>query len=143
MNETMHHKSWLSKNRIWLYPSILLLVAGAILFSNSKLGENVGDFTKAYADKELHEKAIKIAQENEEVKLILGKLEPLDKLAIFEGSVLYTENDNSVELHSRIIGSKEKGKIDIYADRKENAWEYKKINIRLKNPKRTIEILKN
>lgn len=143
MNEIIEHKSWLSKNRIWLYPLILLIVAGTILFSNSKLGKSTGDIAKAYADVELCESAIKMAQTNADVTTFLGALEPLDKLAIIEGTVIYGENDKSVALHCRVKGSKGKGKIDIYAERNKDVWDYKKIDIRLKEPKQTIEVIKN
>lgn len=96
---------------------------------------------KAYTDTQLYEKAINVAQQNEEVRAVLGELKPLDELAILEGSVIYSENYNSVELHCRINGSKGKGKLDVYADRKGNNWDYMKIRIRIKQPKQTIQVL--
>ncbi len=141
MNELIEHKSWWSRNWKWFIPLITVLLIGMITVSTSKVGESISDMTKAYADVSIYENAINIAQQNEQVKELLGELKPLDKMAIIEGSVIYSNNSKSVDMSVRIIGSKGRGKLDISADRNESEWNYKKINIRIKEPKQTITII--
>ena len=43
----------------------------------------------------------------------------------------------------RIKGSKGKGKMDVSAYKNGNKWKFKKINIRIKNSKEEIQILKD
>jgi hypothetical protein len=52
---------------------------------------------------------------------------------------------NTVDSSIRIIGTNGKASMDISAERIDNGWKYKKINIRIKKPiedKQTIEIIK-
>jgi hypothetical protein len=73
---------------------------------------------------------------------VLGDLEPIDKLAILEGNAKYSNHNNSVELTVRVKGPKGKGKMDISADKNGTEWEYKKINIRIKQTEEVIQVLK-
>ena len=141
MNELIEHKSWWSRNWKWFIPLITVLLIGMIIISTSKVGESISDITKAYADVSIYENAIEKAQQNEQVKELLGELKPIGNMAIVEGSVIYSSNNNSVDMSLRIKGSKGKGKIDISADRNESEWNYKKINIRINEPKQTITII--
>ncbi len=141
MNELIEHKSWWSRNWKWFIPLITVLLIGMITISTSKVGESISDITKAYADVSIYENAIEKAQQNEQVKELLGELKPIGNMAIVEGSVIYSNNNNSVDMSLRIKGSKGRGKIDISADRNESEWNYKKINIRIKEPKQTITII--
>ena len=141
MNELIKDKSWWSRNWKWFIPLITVLLIGMITISTSKVGESISDITKAYADVSIYENAIEKAQQNEQVKELLGELKPIGNMAIVEGSVIYSNNNNSVDMSLRIKGSKGRGKIDISADRNESEWNYKKINIRIKEPKQTITII--
>ncbi|MFH6948216.1 cytochrome c oxidase assembly factor Coa1 family protein [Flavobacterium sp. FlaQc-51] len=87
-------------------------------------------------------KAVEKAKTNQRVLKVIGEIEPIDKLAILEGSAIYSNNNNSVNLSIRVNGNKGKGKMDVLAERKGTAWNYKKINIRIKEPKEEIQILK-
>lgn len=98
---------------------------------------------QAYSEKSLFEKAIQKANSNYQVFQRLGKIKPIDKLAIFEGHIIYLNNNNSVELTIRVNGEKGKGKMDIIAIKNGKEWEYKTINIRVKKPIESIQILKD
>ena len=102
---------------------------------------NITDTAQAYTDDSLSVKAIEKANTNERVLEVLGEIEPIDKLALFEGNAVYSNNNNSVVLSIRIKGSKGKGKMDISAEKNGINWEYKTINIRIKNPKEEIQII--
>jgi hypothetical protein len=143
-NELIVNKNWWNSNWKWFLPTSLilfLLLFGFIL--SSSIDENITDIALAYSDNSLYEKAIEKAETNERVLKIIGKIEPIDKLAIFEGNAVYSNNNNSVALSIRIKGNKGKGKMDILAEKNGTVWEYKKINIRIKDPKEEIQILKD
>ena len=142
-NQLIVEKSWWRKNWKWSLPTLVLLfiiVIGLIL--NLSIDGNVADFAQAYSDNSLYEKAIEKAKTNDRVLEVIGEIEPIDKLAILEGNVIYSNNNNSVELSVRVKGSKGKGKMDISANKNGEEWEYKKISIRIKEPKEEINILK-
>ncbi len=143
-NDLINEQSWWKKNWKWFLPTfiIMFLLAFGLILSSSVDG-NVTDIVQAYSDNALYEKAIEKAKTNKRVIDVIGEIEPIDKLAILEGNAIYSNNHNSVKLSIRIKGNKGKGKMDISAKKNGNQWEYKKINIRIKNPKEEIQILKD
>jgi hypothetical protein len=141
-NELIVKKNWWSSNWKWSLPTLLFLLLFGFLLS-STIDGNITDIAQAYSDNSLYEKAIEKAKTNKRVSEVLGKIEPIDQLAIFEGNAVYSNNNNSVTLSIRIKGSKGKGKMDISAEKNGTEWEYKTINIRTKNPKEEIQILKD
>lgn len=143
-NELIVEKSWWKRNWKWFLPTFLvvfLLLFGVIL--SSSIDGNITDIAQAYSDNSLYEKAIEKAKTNERVIELIGEIEPIDKLAILEGNAVYSNNNNSVELSIRVKGNKGKGKMDISAEKNGKELEYKKINIRIKEPKEEIQILKD
>ena len=143
-NELINKKSWWKRNWKWFLPTFILffsIISGLILSLN--IDENISDIAQAYSDNSLYEKAIEKAITNKRVLEVIGEIEPIDKLAILEGNAIYSSNHNSVELSIRIKGNKGKGKLDISAKKNGTEWEFKKINIRIKDPKEEIKILKD
>jgi hypothetical protein len=143
-NELIVNKNWWNSNWKWFLPTSLilfLLLFGFIL--SSTIDGSITDIAQAYSDNSLYEKAIEKAKTNKRVLEVLGEIEPIDKLAIFEGDAIYSNNNNSVALSIRIKGNKGKGKMDVLAEKNGTVWEYKKINIRIKDPKEEIQILKD
>lgn len=140
-NELVVNKSWLARNWKWflLFVTFIILVFTALLTSNSK--DDLTNIAQAYAENSLFEDAIAKANTNNRVLETAGKIEPIDKLAILEGSTIYTNNNNSVQLSVRIKGTKGSGKLDIAAQREGKKWNYEKITIRIKNPKEEINVL--
>ena len=142
-NELIENKSFWGKNRKWVLPtSILLFFIGIGLVIQLSVDSNVADFAQAYSDNSLYEKALEKVKLNQRVKETLGEIETIEKLAILEGNTKYSNNNTSVETTIRIKGTKGKGKMDISAQKNGTEWEYKKINIRIKEPKEKIYILK-
>ena len=143
-NELMKQKSWWNRNWKWFIPVSAIALILTILVS-SGIGGIGADLAEAYSDTELYENALKKAKSNQKVTELLGEIEPIDKLAILEGEVYYTNDNTTVNSTIRIKGVKGKAKMSIIADRINNEWNYKEINVRIKNPpekKQTIEILK-
>ncbi len=142
-NDSITKKSWFETNWMWflLFSVIgILLLFGIIL--KSGIAENATNFSRAYADKLLFNNAIKLIKTNKKAIEILGNIEPIDDLAIFEGDVKYSNNNNSVDATIRIKGDKSKAKMDISANKNDSIWVYKKIIVRIKSTKEIIEIVK-
>jgi len=139
MNELITKKSRWNTHWKWLIP--LLVLFSGILIILASAGNEISGVVAVYAESEIYENALEIARENQEVKQKLGDLEPIDFFAIAEGVVKYSNDNNSIAISVRVKGSKEKGKLDISADKKENKWEYNRIQIRIRKPKETIKIL--
>ena len=143
-NELIDQSRWVERNWKWFLPTFLLLFVLFIgLVFCASIDGNVTEMAQAYSDNALYEKAIEKAKTNKRVLEVIGQIEPIDKLAILEGNAIYSNNNNSVEMSVRIKGSIGNGKMDIHADKKGNEWDYKKINIRIKEPKEEIQVLKD
>ncbi|UQD57509.1 cytochrome c oxidase assembly factor Coa1 family protein [Flavobacterium sp. K5-23] len=142
-NEQIKEKSWWKRNWKWLLPTLFFIfILGLGLMTITGNGKNINDLTQAYSDNSLFENAFEKAKTNQRVIAILGVIEPIDKLAILEGNTKYSNNNNSVDLTVRIIGNKGKGKLDVSAVRNGATWEYRKINVRIKQTQEEIHILK-
>ncbi|MEO7977207.1 cytochrome c oxidase assembly factor Coa1 family protein [Flavobacterium sp.] len=143
MDELIENKSWWKRNWKWFLPiSVLSILIGFGSLVTAGIDANVTDFAQAYSDPALYDNALEKVKLNQRVKETLGEIEAIDKLAIVEGTTKYSNNNTSVETTIRIKGNKAKGKMDISAEKKGAAWEYRKINIRIKELKEEIDILK-
>lgn len=142
-NELIIEQTWWKRNWKWFLASLLimsLLLFGLLL--NSSVDENITDIAKAYSDNSLYEKAIEKTKTNKRVLEVIGKIEPIDKLAILEGNTKYSNDNNFIETTIRIKGNKATGKMDITALKIRNEWEFSKICIRIKNSNEEIVIIK-
>jgi hypothetical protein len=143
-NELISKNNWWKRNWKWFLPTALLVFFfGVGLALTTIITGDIDDYAQAYSDTSLYEKAIEKAKIDNRVIETLGNLEPIDKLAIIEGDAKYSDNGNSVELTVRVKGNKGIGKMDISANKKGTEWEYKKINIRVKQTKEEIQIVKS
>lgn len=132
-NELLKRKNWLQLNWKWIVPLAAILVLTFTLFI-SLTADHLGDFGKAYAEPQLYADALEIAQQNKEVTELLGKLEPVGKMAILEGDIEYTDENSHVDLSVRVTGTKGNARMHVIANRINDSWEYEKISIRIKNP---------
>lgn len=121
----------------------MFLIAVYFFFSSGTSGITTA-IVQAYYDTDLYDNALQKAASDSRVKNLLGEIEPIDKMAIIEGQVQYSNNDTRVNSTIRINGSKGNARMDISANKARNQWNYSKINIRIKNPlekRQTIEII--
>lgn len=140
MDEILEEKNWLKRNWKWILGIVAVFAVIGVFFTTHS-GSNVVGFTQAYVDTPLYENAIKKSNTNEDVLSVLGKLEPVDELAILESNVEYGDDNTSVNLSVRVQGNKAKGKMDVVAVKKGKAWEYKMIKIRIKQLEKEIVVL--
>ena len=135
MNELIQEINWGRRYWKWLVSITAFLI---IIITLLSLTSGLTSFAQAYAEPSLYENALEKAQQNKSVIDILGNLQPVDKLTVLEGNVVYTEDNNAVDLTFRVTGSKGKGKMDVSALKNNGVWEYQLIKIRIKNPKDEI-----
>lgn len=144
-NELINQKSWWKQNWKWLIPIIGIVLFSMVMFFSTGLDGITADLTRAYTDTTLYENALEKVKSNEKVLEILGEINVIDKFAILEGSVKYSDDNKIVNSSVRLKGSKGKGMMDITAKRNGNIWDYEKINLRIEKPsekKQTIEIIR-
>ncbi len=106
------------------------------------LGKPIGDFTRAIIDPAVYDNAFDLVQDDERVIALLGEVQPISFFEVLEGEVRYNEEDKAI-ITVGIKGSKQKGKMDIVANRDNSIWEYQTIRIRTKKPRKIIEVLGN
>ena len=140
MNEILKTRNWWQTNWKWFIPTLGFLLFLVGLIFTTDIDENISNITKAYADSQLVENAMIKSLKNQEVQQLLGSLNPIDQMAIAEGRVKYSNNNNTVDMSVRVKGDKGKGRIRIIAERIGGDWEYKKISIGIKKPSKTILI---
>ncbi len=143
-NELMQQKNWWKRNWKWTIPMFGITIVSLVIFFSSGMNNVASDLVQGYSDTDLYENALEKVKANQKVSNLLGEIEQIDKLAILEGSVRYTNKNKTVNSSIRIIGEKGNAKMDILAHKIKEEWIYKKLNIRIKKPienKQTIEII--
>ncbi|MDL2143875.1 cytochrome c oxidase assembly factor Coa1 family protein [Flavobacterium tructae] len=140
-NDLIEKENWFKRNWKWFLPSAFLCIFLIGILAASTSQDSITDIAKAYSDELLFEKAIEQANKNPSILENIGTIEPIDKLAILEGNVMYSNNHNTVNLSVRVNGAKKKGKLNISAFKKGTEWVYQKIAVRTKNPKNEIIVL--
>ena len=141
-NELIKQKSWWKRHWKWFIPITGTILISIVIFFLSGLDGITADFTQAYADTELYENALQKVKSDKRVTELLGEIEPIDKLAILEGSVKYSLDNKTVNTSIRLKSTKGKAKMDITATRIDNKWDYEKINLRIREPiEKTLGII--
>lgn len=139
-----YYKSFWKRNRIWIILSILIISIAVFFIFNASKNKGFTDIVNAYSDTDLYNNAFEISKGNDKVIEVLGEIKPIEKSAILEGTVSYSKKLDTVNSSVRIIGSKARGRLDIFAVKINNNWKYNSLKIRIKKPldkKQTIEIL--
>jgi len=140
-NELIVKENWIKRNWKWFLALAIVFLLLLIIIVSSTSQKGISDLASAYNDPSLHEKAISQANANKLVQQVIGKINPIDKLAILEGNAIYSNNNSAVSLSIRITGSKKNGKLDIYVIKKGLKWHYTKIIVRTKKPKEEIIVV--
>ncbi|MDT0295067.1 cytochrome c oxidase assembly factor Coa1 family protein [Mesonia ostreae] len=133
-DELIVQRSWWNKNWKWFLPvSMLILIVAAVFFS-SGIAVITNNYAQAYSDEDLYQDALKHVQSNPKAVEVLGEIQPIDKLAILEGEVQYSNNNQRVNSTIRIVGMKGKARMHILANRVQGKWNYERILVRIKSP---------
>jgi hypothetical protein len=133
-NELNQQKSWWKTHWKWIVPLGGLLLIVVVAFFSSGMSKVGVDLAQAYADTDLYDGALEKVNSHPKATDLLGELEPMDKLAILEGEVQYSNNNLRVNSTVKITGSKGSARMDITADKINEVWIYSKIKLRIKTP---------
>ncbi|NMH29346.1 cytochrome c oxidase assembly factor Coa1 family protein [Flavobacterium silvaticum] len=139
MDDLILRKSWFRRSLIWLVPLFFLVTF--VIVSGIRSSE-FSDAAMAYTENDLYENALQKANANPDVLQKTGKLNPLDKMAIFEGNTKYSAHKDSVAVTVRVAGEKRKAKMDVNAHKVNGKWHYDLVQIRIKEPAETIVAIK-
>lgn len=140
-NDLIDNDSWTKRNWKWLLPTTIAILFLTFYTIFPVLNNEAPQFIKAYSDTKVFEKAIEIANANPKVKTTIGTIEAIDKLAILEGNIIYSNNNTSIASTIRIKGNHKQAKMDFTANKKGNEWIFQKVTIRYKNPKTVIRVI--
>ena len=138
MNKQSAKRNLWQRHWKWFTPLVIVMIT---VFMMSPIGNSITDIAMAYSDASIYEDAFEKAKLNSRVMDVFGNLEPINKFAIAEGFVEYSNNNTKIKITVRIKGAKTKGKLDIVANKVNGTWEYQAIAIRIKEPKETIVVL--
>lgn len=140
MNELISKKNWWNRNWKWVLPTTGIVVCIFVFFMMT--GNAAFRYGSVFVQPNLTENALEIAKKNDRVIEKLGELSPVDFFRLLEGEVEYSNHNTSIALTVGIRGTKGKAKLDIVAYKKGANWEYQKITVRIKKPKKeSIKIL--
>ena len=87
-------KRWFVRNWKWMIPLIGIIALIIVVFS-SPVGSEIKGIAAVYTESSVYKNALDKANINEEVIEKLGVLNEIDFLAIVEGSIKYSNNNNS------------------------------------------------
>jgi len=104
-NELIKEASWGRRNRKWIIPLSLLVIAIGVLITLFS-GKGAGDMAKVYAQPALYRDTLKQTKDNKKVVELLGTIQPIGKMAILEGYSSFSKNDSLVNLTIPLEGSK-------------------------------------
>jgi len=127
----------MSKRAITISIIVVAMISLSAFLVFSKVGGAASDVAKAYANTEIFEKAIVSANANNGIVAYFGKLEPLDKMAIFEGETTYSEDDTYFKSAVSVKGTLRDAKLDVEATFKNEAWQLSFVAVRLKKSEST------
>ena len=144
MDHLNTRRTWWKQNMKWFVPlaGVFILITGFFIHWN--FGDDFSNFAQAYAEDGLVENAVEKARANDRVTQVVGEIAPVDKMAILNGAVNYSNDNNAVELTIKLKGSKTNAMLDISAERAGEEWDYEMIRVRVKNPpekKQTIQLV--
>lgn len=133
-NDLIVHKNWWQRNWKWFTALAISFIFFLFVLFSSGFNGVLADYTKAYTDIELYNEAIEKARLNKRVIEVLGTIEPINNMTIINGTVQYSNNNKSIQTTIKISCKNGKAMLDISADRTNEKWHYKKINVRIKKP---------
>ncbi|WP_170251833.1 cytochrome c oxidase assembly factor Coa1 family protein [Aquimarina intermedia] len=136
---TANTTPWIRRNYKWALPVGFALLLLTFFFSMT--GDATLRVGSIVANPSLINNAIEKANKDDAVIAEYGTLSPTNSLAIIEGEVVYSNNNETVNISLWVQGSKRRGKLDLTADYKNNTWHYRMIRMRNKKTRELLMVL--
>jgi len=136
MEENIPHQNWFNRNWKWAVPTggCLLVIILFIVFA----GSMIFGVSTLFKGAEPYKKALSYASSNELVIDALG--EPIEENGISKGSVNYTNGEGHCNLEIPIKGPKGQAIIFVVADKFEENWEYKLLEVNVSETGEIIQL---
>jgi hypothetical protein len=137
MEENVPSQNWFNRNWKWAVPTggCLLIIILFIVFAGSMILGVSSLFTESVPYKE----ALLSAQSNEVVIKALG--EPIEEDGIAKGNVNYTNGEGHLKLEIPLKGSNGKATLFVVADKYDDDWEYKVMELEISETGELIHLL--
>ena len=128
------------KRILLIFTGLIAILALVALFS-SGLPKAIPNIAKGYANTQLYNDAISLANQDSLVNIRFGDLEHLEMLAILEGETQFSNDNTQIKSSVKLSGDKRKGRLDIEAVFENGKWNYTYIAARIKIPEEEKEII--
>lgn len=137
MEENAPRQNWFNRNWKWAVPTggCLLIIILFIVFA----GSMILGVSSLFTGSEPYKEALISAQSNELVIAALG--EPIEEDGIAKGSVNYTNGEGHCNLEIPLKGPKGKAILSVVADKHEDDWDYKVMELELSETGELIPLL--
>lgn len=136
MSDSADHRSWFGRNWKWAVPTggCLLLIVFIVVFAGSLF---VG-VTSMFKDSTPYKDAFSQAQTNEYVIQALG--EPIESDGMISGNINYSGDEGHAEFSIPIKGPNGQARIMVDADKSNDLWTYKRLEVILDDTGEVIEL---
>ncbi|WP_298547406.1 cytochrome c oxidase assembly factor Coa1 family protein [uncultured Aquimarina sp.] len=137
MAEHTQQKSWFSRNWPWAVPlgGCLTLIIIFCVF----LGSVIFGFSKAFTNSTPYQDGFIKAQEDEYVVQMLG--EPIETNGIMNGSLLFENNEGSVDISIPIKGPEGEATIYVVGTKQNDIWTYSELYVIIDKTNEQVDLL--
>jgi hypothetical protein len=137
MEENVPHQNWFNRNWKWAVPTggCLLIIILFIVFA----GSMILGVSSLFTGSEPYKDSLSIAKSSELVIKVLGK--PIEEDGIAKGSVNYTNGEGHCNLEIPLKGPNGKAILYVVADKYNEDWEYKVMELELSETGELIPLL--
>ncbi|WP_299221416.1 cytochrome c oxidase assembly factor Coa1 family protein [uncultured Aquimarina sp.] len=137
MEEHTPQKSWFSRNWPWVVPlgGCLTLIIIFFVF----LGSVIFGVSQAFTNSTPYQDALVKAQEDEYIVQMLG--EPIETNGIMSGSLLFENNEGSVDISIPIKGPEGEARIYIVGIKQNDKWTYSELYVIIDETNEQVDLL--
>ena len=135
--EQVQQKSWFKRNWLWFVPTMGCLTLIVLFFLG--IGSLIVGVTTMISDSEPAQYALEKASANPIVLEALG--EPIIKDGMASGSINFRNDEGSADLKIPISGPKGTAMIRVVAEKYDDAWNYEKLYVMVKDRDERIDLL--
>jgi hypothetical protein len=137
MEENVPHQNWFNRNWKWAVPTggCLLIIILFIVFA----GSMILGVSSLFTGSEPYKEALSAAQSNDLLIKALG--EPIEKDGIAKGNVNYKNDEGHLNLEIPLKGPKGKATLFVVADKYDEDWEYKVMELEISETGELIPLL--
>ena len=137
MEENIPHQNWFNRNWKWAVPTggCLLIIILFIVFA----GSMILGVSSLFTGSEPYKEALLTVQSSEVVIKAMG--EPIEEDGIAKGNINQTNGEGHLKLEIPLKGPKGKATLFVVADKYDDDWEYKVMELEISETGELIHLL--